>query len=60
VRKLARVEDRNVLQLLIQLVYVQSLLMGHHPLQSRELALLNTGLLDIIGIMLETPRGWLQ
>jgi molecular chaperone HtpG len=48
------------LQLLIQLVYVQSLLMGHHPLQSRELALLNTGLLDVINIMLDAPKGWLQ
>jgi molecular chaperone HtpG len=60
VRKLARVEARDVLQLLIQLVYVQSLLMGHHPLQSRELALLNTGLLDVINIMLDAPKGWLQ
>jgi molecular chaperone HtpG len=48
VRKLARAEDPTLLALSIKLLYVQALLLGHHPLVPREMALLNEGLLGII------------
>jgi molecular chaperone HtpG len=63
VRRLARLDDRDVLRLSIQMLYVQSLLMGHHPLSANEMALLNTGLLDLIelGISGGDDGGeWLQ
>jgi molecular chaperone HtpG len=48
VRRLVRVKDRAVLQRSIQMLYVQALLLGHHPLSAREMALLNEGLLHLI------------
>lgn len=62
IRKLTRLQDREVLRLSIQMLYVQSLLMGHHPLSSKEMALLNTGLLDLIelGIAGGSGGGWVQ
>ncbi len=62
VRKLARLDDVELLRLSIQMLYVQSLLMGHHPLSSKEMALLNTGLLDLIelGLMGGATGGWVQ
>ena len=63
IRKLARITDREVLRLSIQMLYVQSLLMGHHPLSSKEMALLNTGLLDLIEIGIAGGGGgggWVQ
>lgn len=63
VRKLARMEDRNVLRLSVQMLYVQALLLGHHPLSSDEMAILNTGLLDLIDLAIEQGApsgGWVQ
>lgn len=62
VRKLAKIEQRELMRMSIQMLYVQSLLMGHHPLNSRELALLNTGLLDLIEFSMASldPTGFLQ
>lgn len=61
VRKLGRITDRDVLRLSVQMLYVQSLLMGHHPLSSKEMALLNTGLLDLIELGISGgPAGWVQ
>ncbi len=60
IRKLARLEDRDLMRLAIQMLYVQSLLMGHHPLSSKEMALLNTGLLDLIDLGIGEPTGWVQ
>jgi len=62
IRKLARVEDRKVLRTAIQMLYVQALLMGHHPLSANEMALLNTGLLDLIDLAITGPDegGWVQ
>lgn len=48
VGRLARTEDEEALRLAIPMLYVQSLLLGHHPLSPDELALLNVGLLDLI------------
>jgi molecular chaperone HtpG len=48
VRKIAKIADEKLLRLSVQMLYVQSLLLGHHPLRSKEMALLNEGLLGLI------------
>ncbi len=48
VRKLATLKDRTLLQRSIQMLYVQALMLGHHPLQAREMTLLNEGLIGLI------------
>jgi molecular chaperone HtpG len=48
VRRLVGLRDRQMLQRSIQMLYVQALLLGHHPLTAREMKLLNEGLLDFI------------
>jgi molecular chaperone HtpG len=62
VRRMARIDDRQMVRLAVQMLYVQSLLLGHHPLNSKEMALLNTGLLDLIELGLDSQDGggWVQ
>lgn len=62
IRKLAGLDDARLLELSIKLLYVQSLLLGHHPLVPREMALLNEGLLGIIewGADVRGSKGVLQ
>lgn len=48
VGRLARTDDEDAMRLSIPMLYVQALLLGHHPLSPEELALLNVGLLDLI------------
>jgi molecular chaperone HtpG len=48
IRKMAQLRDRTLLQRSIQMLYVQALLLGHHPLNAKEMALLNDGLLGLI------------
>ena len=60
IRRLARVEDEALLRMAVQTMYVQSLLMGHHPLSGAELALLNTGLLDWIEWGIHHHKEWMQ
>ncbi|MBU8894380.1 HSP90 family protein [Corallococcus sp. H22C18031201] len=48
VRRMARVPDREVMKLSVEMLYVQSLLLGQHPLSAREMTLLNQGLLGLI------------
>ncbi len=48
VRRLVSLKDRSLLQRSVQMLYVQSLLLGHHPLSAREMSLLNEGLLSLI------------
>jgi molecular chaperone HtpG len=52
VRRLAAVADREVLKLSVEMLYVQALLLGHHPLNAQEMALLNQGLLGLISAQL--------
>ncbi|HJT77298.1 MAG TPA: HSP90 family protein [Gemmataceae bacterium] len=58
VRKVAAVKDRTLLQRTVQMLYVQALLLGHHPLSAREMALLNEGLIGLIewGVDSAGPR----
>jgi molecular chaperone HtpG len=48
VRKVASVRDRKRLARAVEMLYVQALLLGHHPLSSREMAVLNGGILALI------------
>ena len=48
VRRLAAVKDRTLVKRSVQMLYIQALLLGHHPLSSKEMALLNDGLLALI------------
>jgi molecular chaperone HtpG len=48
IRKMALLRNRTLLQRSIQMLYVQALLLGHHPLNAKEMALLNEGLLGLI------------
>ncbi len=50
VRRLVGLTDRKstLLQRAVEMLYVQALLLGHHPLNAREMVLLNQGLLDLI------------
>ncbi len=54
IQKLCNLGDSNLLSLSIRFLYLQSLLMGHHPLTEKELALLNEGLLGFVQWGLET------
>jgi molecular chaperone HtpG len=57
VRKMARLRDRKLLPRCIQMLYVQALLLGHHPLNAREMALLNEGLLGLIEWGIDAQEG---
>jgi molecular chaperone HtpG len=56
VRRLVAVQNRPLLQRCVQLLYVQALLLGHHPLSAKEMSLLNEGLLDLIQWGLEAQE----
>nr|WP_211486848.1 HSP90 family protein [Corallococcus exiguus] len=57
VRKLAAVEGRELLKLSVEMLYVQALLLGQHPLNAQEMALLNHGLLGLISARLDEGGG---
>ncbi len=48
IKRLVSVTDRALLKRSVQMLYIQALLLGHHPLSSKEMALLNDGLLALI------------
>lgn len=48
IRKIVKLRDAAMLRSVVEMLYVQSLLMGHFPLKAREMSLLNTGLLGLI------------
>jgi molecular chaperone HtpG len=48
VRKIAGLTDRALLRRAVEMLYIQALLLGHHPLSSKEMALLNSGLTSLI------------
>jgi len=50
VRKVAQVKNKVLLQRAIQMLYVQALLLGHHPLSTKEMKLLNEGLIGLLEI----------
>lgn len=48
IRKIVNVRDAKKLARAVEMLYVQALLMGHHPLNTKEMALLNKGILGLI------------
>ncbi len=48
VLRLTQVEDHELLRRLIEVLYVQTLLMGHHPLSSAEMNLVNESISGLI------------
>lgn len=46
--KVSRMQDERLQRLCLQVLYVQSLLLGHRPLTSKEMKLLNEGLLGLV------------
>lgn len=48
IARLIGISDKRLLKRAIEMLYVQALLMGHHPLSAREMSLLNDGLLAMI------------
>jgi molecular chaperone HtpG len=57
VHKMARLRKPKLLERSIQMLYVQALLLGHHPLSAREMALLNEGLLGLIEWGIDSHEG---
>ncbi|HEX8748892.1 MAG TPA: HSP90 family protein [Pyrinomonadaceae bacterium] len=46
--KVSRMQDERLQRLSVQVLYVQSLLLGHRPLTSKEMKLMNEGLLGLV------------
>jgi molecular chaperone HtpG len=57
IRKMARLRQPKLLERSVQMLYVQALLLGHHPLSAREMALLNDGLLSLIEWGIDSQQG---
>lgn len=57
VRKLSRVDDPELLRMLVKMVFVQALLLGHHPLSAKEMELLNEGLSMLIEWSVDAQGG---
>jgi len=51
--RLAAMRDERRLKLAVEMLYVQALLLGHHPLRSKELNALNRGLLELVELGME-------
>lgn len=60
VYKITRMRDKTLLRLSIQMLYVQAILLSHRPLNSKEMALLNEGLLGFIERGADVFEGWIQ
>ena len=50
VRALVRVQDDAVFARTVQLLYIQALLAGHHPLSDADRALMSTALVDLVSL----------
>lgn len=48
INKICQMSDETLLRLSIQVLYVQALLLGHRPLNAREMRLLNEGLMGLV------------
>lgn len=60
VYKLARMRDEKLLRLSIQILYVQAILLSHRPLNTKEMSILNDGLLAFIEWGADAVEGWIQ
>jgi molecular chaperone HtpG len=50
IRHLATIANTDIAGRVIEMLYVQSLLLGHHPLGQKEMRILTTGLTDLINL----------
>lgn len=48
IQKAINIEDENLCRLVVEMLYVQSLLLGHYPLRQHEMSLLNNGLIHLM------------
>ncbi len=60
VYKISRMSDEALLRHSIQMLYVQAVLFSHRPLNAKEMALLNEGLLGFIDWSADAFAGWVQ
>jgi len=60
VYKITRMKDQELLRLSIQMLYVQAILLSHRPLNSKEMAVLNEGLLRFIEWGADALEGWIH
>ncbi|HEX8709197.1 MAG TPA: HSP90 family protein [Pyrinomonadaceae bacterium] len=58
--KITRLRDETLLRLSVQMLYVQAILLSHRPLNSKEMALLNEGLMGFIEWGADAFEGWVQ
>ena len=54
--RLLEVSSAKLQKVLVEMLYVQALMLAHRPLRTSEIALLNRGLGDIIAAVTEVPR----
>jgi molecular chaperone HtpG len=48
INKVCRMDDEALLQFCVQVLYVQALMLGHRPLNSKEMKLFNEGLMGLV------------
>lgn len=57
VARLARLESQALQKTAIEMLYVHALLLGHHPLSSKEMKLLNSSLLGLLDLTILAEDG---
>ena len=57
IQRLATVHDRDLLSRVIEILYLQSLLLGNYPLAGGERRLLAEGLLGLVNLFLDGKQG---
>ena len=57
IQRLVEISDKNLLGRVIEMLYVQSLLLGHYPLGSKESSLLGDGMLRLIEYAIDSKQG---
>lgn len=57
IQRMVHLKDRQALQRVVEMLYIQALLLGHYPLKGREMSLLNDGLLGLIEWGLDAKGG---
>jgi len=60
VHRIAKISDADMMRYAIQLLYVQSVLFSHRPLNPKEMVLLNESLLGFIKWGADVFEGWIQ
>ncbi len=60
VQKISRMRDESLLRLSVQVLYVQALMLGHRTLSTKEMKLLNDGLLGLVEWGADAVEGWVQ